>query len=131
MNPFRWLLNLSAAAAESRGRSTVDPLAFAYAPVDSRDYEEWVVVDGAGFFISNKKEPERWAELSADRSRYARVTQSPDGSFRLHVFERSDKWWRDWEGPSIISSLEEAQDLGRRLLQRGQPSDEPSTDGDS
>ena len=118
MNPFKWLLEVSAAAAQKRGGGGVDPLAFAYAAVDARDDEEHVLVDGADFFNYNKKEPERWLELSTDRSRFARVTQSTDGSFRLHVYERSEASWRGWEGPSIVASLEEAQTLGRKLLQR-------------
>jgi hypothetical protein len=64
MNPFKWLLEISAAAAQRRGGGGVDPLAFAYAPVDARDDEEHVLVDGADFFNYNKKQPERWAELS-------------------------------------------------------------------
>lgn len=116
MNPIRWLLNLSAAAARKRGGGGVDPLAFAYAPVDSRDYEEWTEVDDAAFFNGNRKAVDLWSEFSTDRSRYARVTAAQDGSCRLEVYERRDSTWADWGGPSVVASLDEAQVLARELM---------------
>lgn len=118
MNPFRWLLDISAKAAQKRGGGGVDPLAFAYAPVDARDDEEYTEVDGAFFFNGNKKVPELWSELSADRSRYARVTAGGGSSCRLSVFERRGREWTEWEGPSVMASLEDAQALARVLMNR-------------
>lgn len=114
MNPFRWLLDISAKAAQKRGGGGVDPLAFAYAPDD----EEYTEVDGAFFFNGSKKVPELWSELSADRSRYARVTAGGDSSCRLSVFERRGREWAEWEGPSVMASLADAQALARELMNR-------------
>lgn len=118
MNPFRWLLNISAKAAQRRGGGGVDPLAFAYAPVDARDDEEYTEVDDAFFFNGNKKVAELWSELSADRSRYARVTAGRDSTCRLSVFKRHGREWIEWEGPSVMGSLAEAQALARELMNR-------------
>ena len=118
MNPLRWLLDISAKAARKRGGGGIDPLAFAYAPVDARDDEEIIEVDDALFFNGNKKAPELWSGLSADRSRYARVTAVVGDSCRLQVFERRGREWTAWEGPSIMASLEEAQALAQALMCR-------------
>lgn len=119
MNPISWLFRLSAKAAEKRA-GVRDPLAYSYDPtVDSRDYEAWTELHGAAFFIENLKWPERWAELSPDSTRYGRIVEAGDGSFRLSVYERQGDHWRNWEGPSVLATLEEAQALGRRLLVLG------------
>ena len=119
MNPFTWLLKLSANLAQKRGGGPIDPWAYSYdASVDSRDYEMVLEVDGASLFVGNRKWPERWSQLSADASRYARATEANDGSFRLTVYERSEWQWREWEGPSIVATLDDAVALGQRLLAR-------------
>jgi len=116
MNPIRWLLNFSAAAATRRGGDSapwppvVDPR------VDDRDDQEWLEIDGATFFNGNKKMPEQWRELSSDRARFARVTGTPDGSCRLNVYKRLGNTWDSWEGPSVMASLVEAQALARKLF---------------
>lgn len=116
MNPFRWLLNLSAAAAEKRGGRR-DPWAFSYdSTVDSREYEEWVMLDGARFFIGNRKWPERWSGLSPQKKRFARVVEASDGSHRLSVYERSNTMWNEVEGPSIVESLSDAKVLAQQLM---------------
>lgn len=118
LNPLRWLFKLSADLAQKRG-GVRDPWAYSYdASVDSRHYEAYGVVDGATFFIGNRKWPERWGDLSADGSRYASLVQADDGSYRLTVYERNEFEWRPWEGPSVVATLEDGQSLGRRLLAR-------------
>ena len=116
MNPFRWLLNLSAAAAEKRGGHR-DPWAFSYdSSVDAREYEEFIMVDGASLFVGNRKWPEKWGELSPLRRRYARVIEADDGSQRLSIFERFDSHWSVVEGPSILESLDDAKVMARRMM---------------
>lgn len=115
MNPIRWLLNLSAAAAKSRGGDGAQRPHVADPKVDDRDDQEWLVIDGATFFNGNKKMPEIWRELSSDGSRFARVTVATDGSFRLNVYERLGGTWGEFEGPSVMASLAEAQALARKL----------------
>lgn len=121
MNPFRWFLKLSADLAQKRGGSR-DPWAYSYdATVDSRDYEEWIEVDGATLFVGNKKWPECWSQLSPDSRRYARAIEAGDGSFRLTVYARQDSGhngpeWGVWEGPSVLATREEAMALGQQLL---------------
>jgi hypothetical protein len=119
MNPFRWLLDLSAELAQRRG-GEVDPRAFSYdSTADSRDYEARLEISGAHLLVTNRKWPERWTGTSADGLRLARVVQTHDGGFRLDVYERSGHQWRDWDGPSIFASLLEAQTLGEALLAKG------------
>jgi hypothetical protein len=116
MNPFRWLLNLSAAAAEKRGGQR-DPWAFSYdSSVDAREYEEFIKVDGADLFVGNRKWPERWGELSPQRKRYARVVEADDGSQRLSIYERLDAKWHEVEGPSILESLDDAKVMARKMM---------------
>ena len=123
MNPFRWFLNLSANLAQRRGGAR-DPSAYSYdASVDSREYEAWTEVDGAGLFVGNKKWPECWTQLSSDSMRYARVVEAEDGSVRLTVYERRDSErfgpvWSEWEGPSLLATRDEAMVLGQQLLIR-------------
>lgn len=116
MNPFRWLLNFSAAVAEKRGGHR-DPESFSYdSTVDSREYEEWVRVDGTQLFIGNRKWPERWSGLSPLRKRYARVIEADDGDQRLSIYERLDWKWREVEGPSIFETLDDAKAIARKLM---------------
>lgn len=116
MNPIRWLLNLSAAAAKRRGGDGAQWPPEADPRVDDRDDQEFLQIDGATFFNGNKKTPEIWRTLSSDRSRFARVTVATDGSFRLSVYERLGGTWGDFEGPSVMASLVEAQALARKLI---------------
>lgn len=118
MNPIQWLLQFSAALAQKRG-GTVAPEIDAYAPVDARDDEVWLEIDGAALFVGNRRCPELWAALSSDAARYARVTQSREGLCHLMVYERVQASWRDWEGPSVLASLQDAQRLAHQLFLRG------------
>ncbi|MBP1203561.1 hypothetical protein JOD97_001575 [Duganella sp. 1411] len=118
MNPIRWLLKVSADAAKRRaGESAPGTYGFD-AKVDSRDYEMWTEIDGSALFISNRQEPERWSQLSPDGLRFARATQARDGSHRLTVYERTAAGWREWEGPSVLETLDDAVALGQQLLCR-------------
>ena len=117
-NPVRWLFKLSADLAQRRGGAH-DLWAYTYDPsVDSREYEAYAVVNGASLFVGNKKWPECWSEVSPDSTRYARLVRSDDGSYRLSVYERDGYKWREWEGPSVVATIEDGQTLGRKLLAR-------------
>lgn len=118
MNPIRWLLKISADAAKHRA-GPGSPGTYAFdATVDSRYDEMWTEIDGSALFISNRKQPERWSQLSADRLRFARATQARDGSHRLTVYERTAAGWHEWEGPSVLETLDDAVALGQQLLSR-------------
>lgn len=116
MNPFRWLLNLSEAAAERRGGKP-DPWAFSFdSSVDAREYEEHITVHGATLFIANRKLRELWSELSPLEKRFARITDAMGGGLRLSVYERIDGKWIEFEGASIFDSIDDAQATARKLM---------------
>lgn len=123
MNPLRWLLNLSALAAERRGGKGADLWGTGGAVDDPQEFVP-VEIDGSTLLLETTREIEVWTLLSADRCRFARATRSKDGAVtKLTVFERrlrneENSEWQLWEGPSLVGSLADAQTLGRSLLDR-------------
>lgn len=86
--------------------------------IDSQEYEQWVKIDDASLFIGNIKWQEHWIGISVNQSRMARITEAPDGSYRLNAYIRADMVWQEWEGPSVMESAEEAVRLAEYLLER-------------
>jgi len=117
MNPIRWLLELSASLAERRA-GKVDPRAYGYERVDSREYEAWIEIGEAVLLETNLKWPERWVQISENSRRMSRVVQAQDGLFRLSTYESRDGKWCGWEGPAIYESLESAIGAGLEQLER-------------
>lgn len=118
MNPIRWLLKVSADAAMRRAGAVLLGTCPFDATVDSRDDEMWIEIDGTALFISNRKQHEIWSQLSPDRLRFARASHAKDGSHRLTVYERTAAGWREWEGPSVLETVDDAVALGPQLLSR-------------
>lgn len=121
MNPLRWLLNLSALAAERRGGKGADLWGAGGAVNDPQEFAP-VEIDGSILLLETTREIEIWTLLSVDRCRFARATRSADGTVtKLTVFERrlrneESAEWQLWEGPSLVGSLADAQALGKSLL---------------
>ena len=118
MNPFHWLLKKSEELAHRRGGapSGVDVLA----PPSSRERpepeSESYEIDGAWFWNGRPEWSEQWAQLSPDRERFARVVGATDGSLRLCTYVRLNGTWTSLEGPSIMASLPEAIEQGKKLI---------------
>ena len=115
MNPLRWLLKKSEELAYKRGGTPLPREERAtFAP--GRYEPQHTEVDGAHLLIMDPMWKECWSAFSNDRSRYVRVVETHDGSFRLNGFVRVGREWQQWEGSSVLASQSEAEVLGGKLL---------------